>query len=107
MTKYKDTLKSLEGTSFKGYLLANYNDLVSVFSRPITDIDDCKTDAEWIIDTPYGVTTIYNYKNGKRYLGKNGLDTSIICKWHVGAKKLKSFEWIKTELHKSIIERYS
>lgn len=105
--KNKD-IERHNGTSFIGYIYARYDQLCLTFGKPyIPNKLDIKTDVEWIIDTPYGVTTIYNYKNGKRYLGRNGLGTSTICEWHVGAKKLKSFEWIKTELHKSIIERYN
>ena len=105
MKKYRDTLKSREGTSFKGYLLANYNDLVSVFSWPITNIDDCKIDAEWIIKTPFGIATIYNYKDGKSYLGDDGLDFINICEWHVGGKNTETYVYIKNEVLKYITNR--
>ena len=99
-------IEKSSGTSFQGYIYARYDQLCLAFGEPcIPNSLDKKTDAEWIINTPHGVATIYNYKNGKRYMGKSGLDISIICEWHVGAKNTKSYQWIKTKLEKTIIEQ--
>lgn len=97
--------KSREGTSFKGYFLAKYSDLVSVFGSPIDNICNYKIDAEWIIKTPFGIATIYNYKDGKSYLGNNGLDVINICEWHVGGKNTETYVYIKNEVLKYITNR--
>lgn len=101
-------IEKSSGTSFQGYIYARYDQLCLAFGEPcIPNSLDKKTDAEWIINTPHGVATIYNYKNGKRYMGKSGLDISIICEWHVGAKNIEAFEWIKSELYNSIGSTHS
>lgn len=44
-----------------------------------------KTDAEWEIEMNGKVMTIYNYKDGKNYNGRNGLPVSKITEWHIGS----------------------
>lgn len=89
--------KKRTGTSFKGYLYARYDQLVATFGEPRRpDNSDNKIDVEWILDTPCGVVTIYNYKDGKVYLGDSGLFPEQICEWHVGSKTTKPYEWIKS-----------
>jgi hypothetical protein len=90
--------KKRTGTSFKGYMYAQYDQLVAVFGLPRQPHhSDNKIDVEWIIDTPYGVATIYNYKDGKAYRGESGLNLEQIYKWHVGGKTLESYQWIKKQ----------
>jgi hypothetical protein len=79
--KYKthntDKSFSIVGTSLMGYCDANttYAELVACFGEPETDIDGEKVDAEWCIKFEDGtIATIYNYKNGRNYLGKEGMD---------------------------------
>ena len=76
------------GTSLKGYLRdVSYHRLVVLFGRP-NESDGEKSDAEWDIRFEDGtVCTIYNWKNGKNYCGKDGLALRDITEWHVGAKK--------------------
>lgn len=93
-----DYMKKRTGTSFKGYLLATYQDLVTIFGEPITHTENYKVDAEWIIDTPHGVATIYNYKNGKAYLGDEGVPVEAICEWHVGGRNIEAYSWVKNEV---------
>ncbi len=93
-----DYIAKRSGTSFKGYLLATYQDLVQLFGEPITDTDNYKVDAEWIIDTPHGVATIYNYKDGKAYLGDKGTPIEAICEWHVGGKSMAAYSWVKKQV---------
>lgn len=101
-----EMIKKRQGTSFKGYLLAKYYDLISVFGCPITNTDNYKTDAEWIINTPYGIATIYNYKDGKSYLGNDGLEVTNIYEWHVGGKNIESYIYIKNELSRYLINKF-
>ena len=103
-----EDIEKISGTSFKGYIYARYDQLCSIFGKPCIPTElDKKTDIEWIIDTPYGVVTIYNYKNGKRYRGKDGLCKSNIYEWHVGANNIESYQWAKTKIEKTIIEQCS
>lgn len=97
MTKFK-TIKFWEpadpddagGTFLQGELDISYQELCSVFGKPHSNGDGYKVDAEWILqfNTPDGpvVATIYNYKDGKNYNGRNGTATSRIREWHIGGK---------------------
>lgn len=90
--------KKRTGTSFKGYMYAQYDQLVAAFGLPRQPHhSDNKIDVEWIIDTPCGVATIYNYKDGKNYMGKAGLRPDQIFEWHVGGKNIDSYEWVKKQ----------
>jgi hypothetical protein len=71
------------GTSLQGYINTSYDKLVEAFGQPI-DGDGYKVDAEWKVLTPEGIATIYNYKDGKNYLGKEGTKTEKIAEWHIG-----------------------
>ena len=85
LTFYSST-RGAHGTGFMGYVQASYADLVRIFGEP-TDGDGDKTDAQWVLRfADDQVATIYNYKNGKTYLGADGLDKTEIETWHVGGK---------------------
>lgn len=100
--------KKRNGTSFRGYLYARYYQLVSVFGEPRRpEHSDNKIDVEWVINTPHGIATIYNYKDDKAYRGKLGHSPEEIYEWHVGGKTRESYELIKARLHKSISERHA
>lgn len=101
----KNLHKQRTGTSFKGYLLATYTNITSVFGEPQSNGDNYKVDAEWIIETPHGIATIYNYKDGKAYLGADGLATEQICEWHVGGKNLESYQWVKKQIFDKQIQQ--
>jgi hypothetical protein len=73
------------GTSCQGYVDTSYAKLVETFGEPTPGWDDYKTDAEWVLATVNGyVVTIYNYKDGKNYLGEEGLPVEEIRDWHIG-----------------------
>lgn len=93
-----DALKVRNGTSFQGYVNAHYSQLVEMFGEPYTNPDNHKTDVEWIISTPYGPATIYNYKNGYSYLGVSGLKLEEMDEWHVGGTNPESYEWIAQQV---------
>lgn len=90
----EEVMKLRNGTSFQGYVNVHYNQLVEMFGEPCTNPDNRKTDVEWIISTPYGPATIYNYKNGYSYLGLSGLKLDEMDEWHVGGKNAESYDWI-------------
>lgn len=89
---------AIGGTFLQGYLEASYEKLVSLFGQP-TKGDEYKTDAEWIIRFPmpegevskeadHGlVCTIYNWKNGKNYCGKDGEEVESMTEWNVGGHR--------------------
>lgn len=73
-----------DGTRLLGYIKATYDDLVAAFGPPTTG-DEYKIDWYWIVVYGRGTTiTIYNWKNGPNYLGKEGLTKDQIDEWHVG-----------------------
>jgi len=72
------------GTHLHGYIKANYSDVVKVLGEPGTG-DEYKTDAEWEFKVNGKQMTLYNYKDGKNYLQAEGLETTEITDWHVGA----------------------
>jgi len=89
-----DAMRMRNGTSFQGYVNAHYSQLVEIFGEPYANPDNHKTDVEWIVSTPYGPATIYNYKNGYSYLGLSGLKLDEIDEWHVGGNDKQSYVWV-------------
>lgn len=104
MSDYKKWIKKRDGTSFRGYVLSTYEQLLLAFGKPTSSGDGYKIDVEWIIDTPHGVATIYNYKNGQAYMGESGLRLDQIFEWHVGGKNDKTYKWVKRKLQKKTME---
>lgn len=90
----EEAVKLRSGTSFQGYVNAPYNQLVEMLGEPYTNPDNHKTDVEWIVSTPHGPATIYNYKNGHSYMGESGLTLEVMDEWHVGGKNGESYEWV-------------
>ena len=79
------------GTALVDTMNVSYDDLVSAFGDPTIETDNYKTDAEWHVsftgyDRGHEFVTIYNYKDGKNYLGRDGLNVKDITNWHIGAK---------------------
>jgi hypothetical protein len=74
------------GTCLQGYINAGYDEITSAFGYPLSvDFLDNKVDAEWDIEFEDGtVATIYNWKNGKSYLGAEGLHLCDIKQWNIG-----------------------
>lgn len=88
------------GTSLQGRVKASYDDLVKAFGEPVL-CEGFKTDAEWIIEfrdvekfNEVVVATIYNYKNGKSYLGEAGKEVEDITDWNVGGLQPKAAELV-------------
>lgn len=96
-TMWKKT-KDIYGTAFVDSININYKKLVDTFGKPHLS-DGFKTDAEWGLEFPDGtVATIYNWKNGKNYLGDDGLETENITTWHIGGKNRLATLWAKLTL---------
>ena len=99
--KFED-LPLSNGTSLQSSVTVSYADLVRLFGEPNTDHDGYKSDAEWLIYTMDGVCTIYNYKDGRNYLGSEGLATKDITDWHLGGHNKNAPEIVKQFIEKSI-----
>lgn len=78
--------RKADDTSVQGHAKTSYAKLVSVFGKPNKG-DGKKVDAEWCLEFTNGtIATIYNYKDGKAYLGKKGKPVSRIMDWHIGGR---------------------
>ena len=73
------------GTCLQGYLYKyTYKELVERFGEPMEG-DRSKVDAEWVLKSGDNkIVTIYNWKNGRNYLGDRGLDVEDMDFWHIG-----------------------
>ena len=92
------------GTFGVGNIEATYDYLVEMLGEPKRyKRDGRKVDAEWNMNVPGTnggiVATIYNYKTGKNYLGKDGKDVEDITYWHVGGNHPEfSLRYVKYKL---------
>ena len=81
-----EATENVGGTSLQGYIKAPYEKLLEVFGAPNSKLcDNYKTDVEWAFEFADGtIATLYNWKNGKNYLGDEGLELNDIYEWNVG-----------------------
>jgi hypothetical protein len=85
-------------TSLQGYITTTYAKLVEKYGEPLKD-DGYKSDAEWIIEWEDGaIGTIYNWKNGKNYLGNRGSEVEDITDWNIGGHKGTVVKRIRDDL---------
>lgn len=92
----KRNLKSIIGTCFQGCVTSSYGNLVKKLGEPKERFGDYKSDVEWEVQTPYGVATVYNWKDGKSYLGEEGMDVVEITDWNIGAHNRESAEYVRS-----------
>jgi len=87
---HNQTYVRIHGTSLQGYMTTEYNTLKKAFGKPNCG-DEYKIDAEWDIEFSDGmVATVYNWKDGKNYLGADGTPKTKIMDWHIGGKSLEA-----------------
>ena len=86
------------GTFKVGEIKVFYRELIEAFGDPVYFEEGSKIDAEWVFETPEGIATIYNYKNGKNYLGAEGKDLEDIIDWHIGGEAEKVVKYITQAL---------
>ena len=81
-----EATENIGGTSLQGYIKAPYEKLLEVFGAPNSTLcDNYKTDVEWAFEFADGtIATLYNWKNGKNYLGDEGSELNDIYEWNVG-----------------------
>lgn len=88
----------VSGTSFQGEVEADYYAIRKLFWEPTLG-DGYKVDAQWKIKFSDGtIATIYNWKNGRSYIGRHGTATTKIIHWHVGGFSPRAFELVKAHL---------
>lgn len=83
------------GGYLQGEVTTTYKNLVSKLGRQNETTDKYKVDAEWLIMTPVGHATIYNYKDGKNYNGREGLAIKDITNWHIGGQNPEVVDYVK------------
>lgn len=101
----KDYLAS--GTGRQLEVDMDYAEVVRLFGEPdLVDKDresGNKVQCQWIISTPYGIATVYNYKDGINYMGMNdGLENEQIRNWHIGAANMEAAEVVEKVLLESL-----
>ena len=85
---------SAQGTWLQGHIDVEFDQLVSRFGAPL-DGDCYKTDAEWIIEFSDGtIAAIYNWKNGRSYLGHDGPSVGSINHWNIGGTSKRAVDLI-------------
>ena len=96
------------GTHLQGYINCSYDDLTSALGYPLEEgFDNYKSDAEWSIEFDDGmVATIYNWKNGKNYLGDQGYNLCDITQWHVGGHRPEIVERVAFLIKSAIKGRF-
>lgn len=73
-------------TSLRGYIHVTYQKLVELFGQP-GEYDNYKSDTLWVVKFEDGaIASVYNYKDGPNYLGKEGTPVIRIMEWHIGGK---------------------
>ena len=90
-------------TSLQGYVTVSYEVLCALFGEPLEG-DGRKTDAEWhLISVPDGVVaTIYNWKNGRNYLGADGLNFQDITEWNIGGHSQLAAELVQNTIKEAL-----
>ena len=85
----------IAGTHGQGGIECSYSLLVASFGEP-SEGDGYKTQAEWIVLTPAGIATIYDWKQGDCYHGEgNGTPVEQITEWSIGGQDKQVVEWIQ------------
>lgn len=93
-----DQNADISGTHLQGYVTTTYQKLVETFGAH-DDGDGYKQDAQWILIFHDGtLATVYNYKDGKNYMGAEGDSVENITDWHIGGENLKAVEYVKAAL---------
>lgn len=98
----------ISGTHGQGQINATYKQLVSAFGNPLADgFDDYKSDAEWVVLFENGlIATIYNWKNGRNYLGPEGTPTELITTWNIGSNSPDAVKLVAQAIGSAIAKPY-
>ena len=81
-------MRASEDVIYGSHLLevvdVTFENLVKLFGEPHVINAHDKTDASWYLLVDGHIMTIYNWKDGKNYLGEDGLNIEDITSWHIG-----------------------
>tara|TARA_X000001388_G_scaffold54344_1_gene39903 strand:+ start:599 stop:889 length:291 start_codon:yes stop_codon:yes gene_type:complete len=89
----------IDGTHLQGYIHATYYQLLEAFGKPHDNGDGYKTDVEWAFKFADGtVATLYNWKNGKNYLGEEGSELKDMFTWNIGGRSERAVTKIKEQI---------
>ncbi len=91
--------EDFNGTSLQGEMDCSYAALVKVFGKETSKGDGYKTQAEWLIRFPCGtVASIYDYKQGKKYNGSDGISRTKVRDWHIGGRSFNAAELVRAAM---------
>ena len=83
-TVFTKKTTQLQDAHVIGHLSCSFDRLVELFKEPLAG-DGRESDVMWqIILSNFHAISIYNYKNGKAYMNKDGLEVHNITIWTVG-----------------------
>jgi len=98
MPKIRSVNVVYAGGSLQGYINISYAKLVEALGEP-GESDGYKTDAEWSVEFVGGdIASIYNYKDGRNYLGEEGLAVEDITEWHIGGTSKDVVRYLTSHL---------
>lgn len=85
----------------QGKITVTFQELYDAFGLPNVERKEGDAeDAMWFIYTQDGYVSIYNHKDGKNFLGEEGLPTNKITEWNIGGENEKIVDQIYKALNK-------
>ena len=91
--------KDYIGTSGQGDIQCSYARLVNAFGKPHSMYWE-KSDATWELVIDGLCCTIYDYKTGTNYLGKEGTPKEENIHWHIGGRDSECVSKVLAALEK-------
>jgi len=83
-------------TALQGHVTATYEQLILAFGPPNVGGDGYKTDVEWEVAQD---VFIYNWKNGRNYLGEDVTPVELITRWNIGGLSQLAVDFVKRRVH--------
>lgn len=87
------------GQSFRD-LHIPYIKIVEKLGKPTSKSDNYKITAEWLIVTPHGVGSIYDWKTSKKYLGSSGISVKNTKEWEIRGENETVVDFIEKIFYK-------
>jgi hypothetical protein len=80
---WQDAEGTINGSSFKGYIIATYSQLLEVLGEPTysEQSEDGKVQVEWVVEFEDNIFTVYDWKTYSREYTENEL-----MKFNIGSK---------------------
>jgi hypothetical protein len=83
-----------DGTSLMDYVETTFASLLETFGEPTTNGDGYKVRVEWILETPIGVATIYDWKESNALANTRD--------WHIGGTHTDVVDYVRYALNGDI-----